>query len=226
MSANRISQDSSYGSALGPKQGNLWTDGRRQSLSIRVGEVGRISARDARAKAKMLLGSIADGIDSRPKPVPAQRDNNNNPTVAQARERYRDVHMRRKGRSEKTVQGYRDHVERLMGDWLRLPISMLGRQPELVRAHHDKLTREHEPYMANATMRSLRAIYNHARKTMPGLPANNPVIAVDWNAEKRRDTGWGSPTCLHGCYNCIGWKIQFGENFTCSSCLVAVVQTR
>jgi hypothetical protein len=82
--------------------------------------------------------------------------------------------MRRKGRSDKNVQGYRDHVERLMGDWSTLPISMLGRQPELVRAHHDKLTREHGPYMANATMRSLRAIYNHARKTMPDLPANNP----------------------------------------------------
>ena len=174
-------------------QGDLWTDGRRQSLSIRVGEVGKISARDARAKAKMLLGSIADGLDPRPKPVPAQRDNNNEPTVAQAWERYRDAHMLRKGRSDKTVQGYRDHVERLMGDWSRLPISMLGRQPELVRAHHDKLTREHGPYMANATMRSLRAIYNHARKTMPDLPANNPVIAVDWNAEKRRDTGMGVP---------------------------------
>jgi hypothetical protein len=42
-------------------QGDLWTGGHRQSLSIRVGEVGKISARDARGKAKMLLGSIADG---------------------------------------------------------------------------------------------------------------------------------------------------------------------
>jgi len=78
-----------------------------------------------------------------------------------------------------------------MGDWLRLPISVLGRQPELVRARHDKLTKEHGPYMANAAMRSLRAIYNHARKTTHDLPANNPVLAVDWNAEKRRDTAMG-----------------------------------
>ena len=37
----------------------------------------------------------------------------------------------------------------------------------------------------------LRAIYNHARKTARSLPPENPVIAVDWNAEKRRDTALG-----------------------------------
>jgi integrase len=40
-------------------------------------------------------------------------------------------------------------------------------------------------------MRSLRAIYNHARKTARSLPAENPVIAVDWNSEKRRNTALG-----------------------------------
>jgi integrase len=40
-------------------------------------------------------------------------------------------------------------------------------------------------------MRTLRAIYNHARKTARQLPAENPVSAVDWNQEKRRDTGLG-----------------------------------
>jgi integrase len=184
-------------------QGDLWTDGRRQSLSIRVGEVGKMSARDARAKAKTLLGSIADGVDPRPKPAqpPQLQDANSDPTLAQAWERYRDVHMRRKGRSDKTTSGYRDHVERLMGDWLGLPISVLGRQPELVRARHDKLTKEHGPYMANAAMRSLRAIYNHARKTAHDLPANNPVLAVDWNAEKRRDTAMGVS-------DLSGWFVQ------------------
>jgi hypothetical protein len=40
-------------------------------------------------------------------------------------------------------------------------------------------------------MRSLRAIYNHARKTARSLPAENPVTAVDWNSEKRRNTALG-----------------------------------
>jgi integrase len=41
-------------------------------------------------------------------------------------------------------------------------------------------------------MRTLRAIYNHARKAHKSLPADNPVNAVDWNGEKRRDTGMGA----------------------------------
>jgi hypothetical protein len=41
-------------------------------------------------------------------------------------------------------------------------------------------------------MRTLRAIYNHARKAHKSLPADNPVNAVDWNGEKRRDTGMGT----------------------------------
>jgi len=40
-------------------------------------------------------------------------------------------------------------------------------------------------------MRTLRAIYNHARKTNKKLPPDNPVDAVDWNLEKRRDAVMG-----------------------------------
>lgn len=40
-------------------------------------------------------------------------------------------------------------------------------------------------------MRTLRAIYNHARKTNRSLPRDNTADAVDWNEEKRRDTGMG-----------------------------------
>jgi integrase len=41
-------------------------------------------------------------------------------------------------------------------------------------------------------MRTLRAIYNHARKSNKSLAADNPVNAIDWNGEKRRDTGMGT----------------------------------
>jgi integrase len=40
-------------------------------------------------------------------------------------------------------------------------------------------------------MRSLRAVYNHARKSNTDLPAANPVSAIDWNKENRRNTGMG-----------------------------------
>ena len=58
-------------------------------------------------------------------------------------------------------------------------------------ARHDTITKENGPYIANGCMRSLRAIYNHARKIARSLPAENPVTAVDWNPEKRRNTALG-----------------------------------
>jgi len=78
-----------------------------------------------------------------------------------------------------------------MADWLDQPLSVLGNDPSLVALRHEKITAENGPYIANGCMRSLRAIYNHARKTARSLPAENPVIAVDWNAEKRRNTALG-----------------------------------
>src|SRR5712691_4385289 len=48
-------------------QGDLRANGMRQSVRIKVGEAGELNTREARAKAKTLLGSIAKGIDPRPK---------------------------------------------------------------------------------------------------------------------------------------------------------------
>ncbi len=75
--------------------------------------------------------------------------------------------------------------------WSEKPLAELGENPDLVAAEHDRITVEHGPYIANGTMRTLRAVYNHARKTDRKLPADNPVNAIDWNGENRRDTGLG-----------------------------------
>ena len=60
------------------------------------------------------------------------------------------------------------------GDWLDKPLARLGRQPALVVERHDKITKENGPYIANGSMRSLRAVYNHARKGNTDFPAVNP----------------------------------------------------
>ena len=44
-------------------QGDLRANGKRNSVRIKVGEVGELNTREARAKAKTLLGSIAKGIE-------------------------------------------------------------------------------------------------------------------------------------------------------------------
>jgi integrase len=112
-------------------------------------------------------------------------------TLRQAWARYRTAHLVRKGRSQRTIDGYRDHVERLFAEWLDVPLQELGMDPGKVVMRHDDITEEHGPYIANGSMRTLRAIYKHARRTHLLLPVDNPVDAVDWNAEKRRQTGMG-----------------------------------
>lgn len=122
--------------------------------------------------------------------------------------------MKRKGCSDSTLESYRDHIERLLADWLDEPLSMLARNPSLVTARHDAITHRNGPYMANGCMRSLRAIYNHARKTARSLPAENPVSSVDWNREKRRDTALGLSELTGWFAGFVFSKTRFAENST------------
>ncbi len=170
-------------------EGEFWREGVREfRASKKIEDFGEIPTREARSKAKDIIASIAKGI----KPGETPKADGSAITLRQAWERYRDAHMLRKGRSATTVESYRDHVDRLFKDWLEKPLARLGRQPQLVVERHEKMTKENGPYIANGAMRSLRAIYNHARKANPQLPPVNPVTAIDWNQERRRHTGLGT----------------------------------
>ena len=169
-------------------QGEFWRDGVREfAAQVKLGDFGDLTTREARSKAKEVLGSIARGQ----RPGESPRTISGGVTLRQAWERYRDAHMKRKGRDAGTLENYRDHMERLFADWLDKPLARLGRQPNLVLERHDKITKENGPYIANGSMRSLRAVYNHARKSNTDLPPVNPVTAIDWNKERRRNTGMG-----------------------------------
>lgn len=170
-------------------QGEFWRDGVREfAAQVKLGECGDVTTREARSKAKVEIGSIARGE----RPGEEQKIKPGAVTLRKAWDRYRDGHMIRKGRDARTIENYRDHMERLFEDWLDKPLARLGRQPKLVAERHDKISRENGPYIANGAMRSLRAVYNHARKTNLDLPPVNPVTAIDWNTEQRRDTGMGT----------------------------------
>jgi integrase len=170
-------------------QGAFWRDGIREfAARKKVAEFGDMTSREARSRAKDILAAIAKG--RRPgEDAPIRKGS---VTLRQAWERYRDAHMVRKGRSEGTIGNYSDHMERLFSDWLDKPLARLGRQPKLVAERHDKITKENGPYIANGAMRTLRAVYNHARKANIDLPSANPTLAVDWNQEGRRNTGMGA----------------------------------
>jgi hypothetical protein len=80
----------------------------------------------------------------------------------------------------------------MFAEWLDTPLRELGADPARVARKRDNITKENGLYSANGAMRTLRAIYNHARKTNKKLPSDNPADAVDWNEEKRRDSGMGA----------------------------------
>ncbi len=184
-------------------QGDLRVGATRQTIRVAVGEATAMSTRDARAIAKRYLSQIAQGEHPRPETAAKRamaKSADEAPAVAppgavtlkQAWERYRDAHMVRKGRSRGTIENYRDHVERVLADWSDLSLQELATNPARVASKHDEITTANGPYIANGSMRTLRAIYNHAQKTNHDLPARNPVSAVDWNVEQRRDTALGA----------------------------------
>ena len=75
-------------------------------------------------------------------------------------------------------------VERIFAEWLYTSLHELAMDPARVANKHDDVTRENGPYIANGSMRTLRAIYYHARKTNKSLPTDNPADAVDGDDEE------------------------------------------
>jgi site-specific recombinase XerD len=183
-------------------QGDLRQGGKRaSSIRVSIGDASEMSTRAARATAKEYLAQISRGRHpkddkqaERTNLAPAMESGGTiaSITLRQAWERYLEAHLIRKSRSKKTIDGYRDHIERIFAEWLDTTLHELATDPARVAKKHDKVTRENGPYMANGAMRTLRAIYNHARKTNKLLSPDNPADAVDWNEEERRNTGMRS----------------------------------
>jgi hypothetical protein len=170
-------------------QGEFWKDGKRHHKKVALGTIDALNTRDARTLAKDVLARIAKGDYAEETKAPERRPDADI-TLRQAWARYR-LSLERKNRSQGTIAGYGDHVERYLKAWLDTPLKTLGDNPGWVSTRHDELTKDAGPYAANGCMRTLRAIYNHARKSVRGLPPENPVLAVDWNEEERRDVAMG-----------------------------------
>lgn len=174
--------------------------GRRQSHKEKIGRVEDWDAEEARKEAKALLGARQTGREGAP-----QRGGL---TLRAAWASY-EAHLERRvaagERSPRTVEGYKDCIERLLKGWLDTPLRDLSENALLVARRHEEISAEHGAYAANHAMRSLRAVYNQARrrKLERGLPADNPVDAVEFNREDRRDTamsraqlkGWEKQRC-------------------------------
>ncbi|HZZ70216.1 MAG TPA: hypothetical protein VFE18_18740 [Phenylobacterium sp.] len=168
-------------------QADHWKRGRRHTKRMALGTSAKLTTREARLMAKQALVRIANGEFAEQD----EADKIANVTLREAWDRYK-VALERKDRSLATIAGYQDHIERVLRDWLNLSLKTLGENPRMVPDRHDKITRESGPSAANGCMRTLRAVYNHARRSVRTLPADNPTMVVDWNEEKRRDSAMGT----------------------------------
>lgn len=163
--------------------------GKRKTVKRAIGSVDDFDASAARQEAQRLISEIrkhkAKHVGKR--------------SALTLRLAWQDYAKRLEGRiaagerSPRTLEGYRDYIERCLDDWLDLPLREIGEEPGMVAARHEELTRTSGPYQANRVMTTLRSVYNNAlkRRLDPGLPPHNPIIAVDFNQETRRSTGMG-----------------------------------
>lgn len=158
-----------------------------KTIKRAIGRADEWDAADAREEARVRLGSLQTGAE---RATPRR----GGLTLGMAWARYK-AHLERRvaagERSQRTVDGYDDCVTRLLKPWLGTPLRSLADRPTDVADRHEQLTREHGSYAANHAMRSLRAIYRHARRKdlERGLPTEPPTRGVEWNQEHRSQKG-------------------------------------
>jgi integrase len=164
-------------------QGDLRRGTHRETIKMALGRTDELPVSEARRLGAEALTRIRRGEDPR---AAARQEVL---TLRVAMEAYCKV-MARRGRSGRSIALVRDLCGRVMASWADLPLADLGRDRRRVVARHDEITSEAGPYAANHAMRALRAVYNEAMRVDPDLPPN-PVRAVTFNTERRRDTGMG-----------------------------------
>lgn len=166
---------------------DLTVAGKRKTIKRAIGDAQDFDASAARREAQRLIAEIRTD----------KTKHLNRRKALTLRDAWADLEERLQGRitsgerSKRTLEGYKDGVERVLADWLDMPLRELGEGPEIVAERHAEITRDSGPYQANRAMSAFRAVYNHALKKRldRGMPPHNPVAAVDFNREERRNTG-------------------------------------
>lgn len=85
-------------------------------------------------------------------------------------------------RSEAYKTSVHDQLHLHLGDWLKLPLDEITKQMVVSR----RLEMGTHPVNANRTLRMVRSIWNHARRTYD-LP-EAPTLAIEWYEERPKGT--------------------------------------
>ena len=129
-----------------------------------IGRFGRMTAAEARTRARALLGLVAAGED----PASKRVETRSLPTLGDAFEDYMAVNP---NRSPNTNKVYRQHLRVNLSDWMNRPLNAISRRDVEARFH--RITARHGWVGANQTMSMLRSIYRRACVDYEGM--KNPV---------------------------------------------------
>ena len=146
-------------------------DGGRRAPNKRIvlGRCDKISADRARRMAQKTLGDVAGGAD----PAAERAEARGIPLLRQAFEEYLEANPNRVPRTDK---GYRQMINRYLGDWLDRPLDAITRRDVELRFNHLTVNNGWAP--ANRTISLLGSIYRRPCVDLDGL--RNPV--EQWRA--------------------------------------------
>lgn len=148
---------------------------------IKIGRYGVYTAEQARMCAKEMFIDISKGINPKEK----ERDEKTkNITFEVVLNEYIKNSRRLK---ERTKKNYRDILNRHVPDWMKKPLSQIKKNDVIER--HTRIGLTQGEYVANATMRILRTLFNYAKATYEICP-DNPVEHLSrtksWYKEEKR----------------------------------------
>ncbi len=163
---------------------------KRHTRRVRLGHWPQVSAMEARKQASVVLSA-------RGKPK------QEGPTLRQAWEDYRDLHLAPKvllgKRSQRTVDNFSYFLPRLLGEWMDTPLDLLAQKRDVVRRKYVELCGRSLGSAKNA-FGALRAIYRFAQQHYPPeqLTRPNPV-SFQLDGPEPRQSGM-APDELAGWY--------------------------
>ena len=170
-------------------QRDLW-DGQRgrrrlvKTVRHTLGTTDELTLDDARIKAGDVIRMIKRGVDPN---APYAEQKAEGWTIAIMFDEYA-ADMRQRQCSERSIEDMLARRDRHLTNWANLPLTALTRS--MVRAKHQELSEKRGKVTANHTMRDFRAAYNLALRVIdnPDLLPDNPVKAVTFNKERRRNS--------------------------------------
>jgi integrase len=153
-----------------------------KSRRVTVGSAAEIDFDTARARARKALDDMRQGKDPAAPPPPAPAAPL---TLQQALDRY--LAAKASNLKTRTIDGYKTSLRLYLADWADLPLgSITG---DMVDDRYKELGKEKGHATANATMRTLSAVYGWAAKRHDDVPDKNPVGRLEdqWFDVPRRE---------------------------------------